>query len=71
MHMQKLDETEKVSQTLSRGQVLTLQCYLHAYRLQPSNPLTHKAIPKLYQEQKNHDKLGRYLESRVQDSYNE
>lgn len=51
--------------------MLTAQCYLHAYRLDPSNPLTHKAIPKLYQDQKNYEKLARYLESRVQDSYNE
>jgi superkiller protein 3 len=57
MHLGRHEETEK--------------CYIHAYRLQPTNPLAVKGIPKLYQEKKEWEKLGRFLESRVQDTYNE
>lgn len=68
MHLKRNEEAEKVSCWKDRADD---QCYVHAYRLQRSNPLAVKGIPSMYQKTENWEKLGRFFESRVQESYNE
>lgn len=48
--------------------VLTLQCYVQAYTLQPMG-LARKALPSLYRSEEAWDRLGLYLERAVQDAY--
>lgn len=48
---------------------LTIQCYVQAYTLQPSNQLARKALPKLYEKEEAWDRWGLYLERLVQDTY--
>ena len=72
-HLKRKEEAEKVG--LCFGQCdrkgADEKCYILAYRIQPSNPLAIKGIPKFYSEIKNWEKLGRFYESRVQQTYNE
>jgi superkiller protein 3 len=51
--------------------VIHAQCYLHAYRLQPSNPLASLGLRKLYEKDEQWEKLGSFLEVLVQAAYYE
>ena len=72
-HLKRKDEAEKVSLWFIQcdREGADEKCYILAYRIQPSNPLAIKGIPKFYSEIKNWEKLGRFYESRVQKTYNE
>ncbi|WWC70645.1 uncharacterized protein I206_104596 [Kwoniella pini CBS 10737] len=45
--------------------------YIHAYRLQPSNPLASVGLKKLYEKNQDWDKLGSLLEVLVQSAYDD
>jgi superkiller protein 3 len=47
------------------------QSYLHAYRIQPSNPLASLGVRKLYEKISAWEKLGRFLETLVQEAYDQ
>jgi hypothetical protein len=72
-HLKRKEEAEKVSPSFGQchRKASDEKCYILAYRIQPSNPLAIKGIPKFYSEIKNWEKLGRFYESRVQQTYNE
>ena len=71
-HLKRKEEAEKVSVWFwSVYMGADEKCYVLAYRIQPSNPLAMKGIPKFYSEIKNWEKLGRFYESMVQQTYNE
>jgi superkiller protein 3 len=71
-HLKRKEEAEKVGLRFgSYRKGADEKCYILAYRIQPSNPLAIKGIPKFYSEIKNWEKLGRFYESRVQQTYNE
>ncbi|WWC88759.1 uncharacterized protein L201_003672 [Kwoniella dendrophila CBS 6074] len=55
--LQKNDEAEK--------------SYVHAYKLQPTNPLASIGLKRLYQKNESWEKLGSFLEESVQSTYNE
>ena len=48
-----------------------MQCYIHAHKLQVDNKLAKLGLRKLYEKDESWDKLGRFLETLVQESYDE
>mgnify|MGYP002718779682 CR=1 FL=1 len=54
---------------LSSVSTLTIQSYLHAFKLDPTHPLAEQALRKLYERGNHWDKLGDLLERIVQAAF--
>lgn len=70
--LQRLDEAEKVSAASShhkRQADKGEQSYLHAYKLNPNNPLASVGLRRLYDKDQNWEKLATLLEVQVQTAF--
>ncbi|WVQ65903.1 uncharacterized protein L199_004081 [Kwoniella botswanensis] len=73
------DAPEAAQVLIFRGLALTQlqrneeaeKSYIHAYKLQPSNPLASMGLKRLYEKNQQWDKLGQLLEVLVQASYDQ
>lgn len=70
--LQRLDEAEKVSAASAYHKRQTdqrQQSYLHAYKLNPNNPLASVGLRRLYHKDQSWEKLATFLEMQVQTTF--